>query len=426
MRVAAVCLFAFAWLSTAAVAAECPGNPEALGVSRVIAVDPTEHIRIGTMQYRETLPLEEGEVVLTFDDGPLPPYTKRVLEILASECVKATFFLVGRMAQAYPEVARQIHAAGHTIGTHSQNHPLTFNHMPVEKVEQEIDQGIASVTAALGSADQVAPFFRVPGLLRADDVESYLASRSLMTWSADFPADDWRRIGPAEIARRALTRLEAKGKGVLLLHDIHPATVLALPILFKELKARGYRIVQVVPASADHPKTATLPSQWLLKPSKDLAIDSWPRTTAEIPASAALPRLPAPGQHVFGIGRPFEIAATLSSPVEQKTAAVGRHKKQPPPSSLWPRYTRPPSILDLVSREELPVPNLESFGYPRVPAELPLPLPQRRAAAPLPASEFAELRPAVKEEPADITASIGRRSGAWPVTTATIPNAGFP
>ena len=75
-------------------AAECQRKSDALGTSRTLVIDPTEHIRLGMMQYPETLPLAEREVVLTFDDGPLPPYTSRVLDILASECVKATFFLV--------------------------------------------------------------------------------------------------------------------------------------------------------------------------------------------------------------------------------------------------------------------------------------------------------------------------------------------
>ena len=83
-----------------AEAAECPGHPGALGVSRTIVLNPTEHPRLGTLQYDESLPLNDHEVVLTFDDGPLPPYTSRVLDTLAAECVKATFFLVGRMAQA--------------------------------------------------------------------------------------------------------------------------------------------------------------------------------------------------------------------------------------------------------------------------------------------------------------------------------------
>ena len=96
------CVFA-----AAAAAGECPGNPQALGTARTITVDATEHIRIGTMQYAETLPLGPREVVLTFDDGPMPGYSARVLDILAAECVKATFFIVGRQAQAFPQLVRR-------------------------------------------------------------------------------------------------------------------------------------------------------------------------------------------------------------------------------------------------------------------------------------------------------------------------------
>src|SRR5207342_1370162 len=84
-------------------AADCPGNPNALGTSRVLAIDPQDYYpRIGTVQYSRSLPLEDREVVLTFDDGPLPPYTNRVLDVLAEHCVKANYFLVGRMARGYP------------------------------------------------------------------------------------------------------------------------------------------------------------------------------------------------------------------------------------------------------------------------------------------------------------------------------------
>ena len=110
-----------------------------------------KHPRIGSMQYGETLPLKDHEVVLTFDDGPLPHNSNKVLDILASECVKATFFIVGRMANVYPDGVRKLRAAGHTIGTHSQNHPLSFNRMTVEQAKKEVDDGIASVTAALGA-----------------------------------------------------------------------------------------------------------------------------------------------------------------------------------------------------------------------------------------------------------------------------------
>jgi peptidoglycan/xylan/chitin deacetylase (PgdA/CDA1 family) len=192
-----------------ALAGDCPGNPGALGTSRTLVVDPREHPRIGTMQYGETLPLEDHEVVLTFDDGPLPRNSNQVLAILASQCVKATFFTIGRMAHENPEGVRKLRAAGHSIGTHSENHPLSMNKMPIERARQEIDDGIASTAAALGDPAAVAPFFRIPGLLRAEAVEDYLASQGIQTWSADFLADDWRHVSSARVFDLAMSRLEA-------------------------------------------------------------------------------------------------------------------------------------------------------------------------------------------------------------------------
>ena len=273
--------------TAAGYASDCPGNPNALGTSRVIAVDPAEHARLGTMQYSETLPLADHEVVITFDDGPLPPYSTRALDILAHECVKATYFLVGSMARAYPDVARRIYAEGHTIGTHSQNHPMIFNRMSIDRVQYEVESGINSVKAAIGNPKAVAPFFRIPGLARTNEVESYLHGQGLMTWSADFPADDWKHIQASEIIKRALSRIEAKGRGILLLHDIQPATVLALPTLLRELKARGYHIVHIVPAGVDRMKTATAPQDWM-PIHRRLGKQGWPRVAAKAAAASAL------------------------------------------------------------------------------------------------------------------------------------------
>src|SRR5690242_16012767 len=153
-----------------ALAASCP-RPDALGISRTLVVDAKAHPLIGSMQYRETLPLNDGEVVLTFDDGPLPKYSDQVLEILAAQCVKATFFTVGRMAQANPEGVRKLRDAGHTIATHTQSHPYAMSRLSMDRARAEIDAGIASVTAALGEGAAVSPFFRIPGLSRNDGIE---------------------------------------------------------------------------------------------------------------------------------------------------------------------------------------------------------------------------------------------------------------
>jgi peptidoglycan/xylan/chitin deacetylase (PgdA/CDA1 family) len=269
MRVASpwifgLCLICYPCSSAPAQAATCNGKSDALGTSRVIAVDPKEHTRIGTMQYPETLPLADHEIVLSFDDGPSPRYTDPILDTLASECVKATFFMVGGMARTFPTEARRVFTEGHTIGTHSFRHPFTFQKMSEDEAGAEINRGIEAVAAALGDSADVAPFFRVPGFLTSKSTEAALASRGLMTWSTDFAADDWRRISSDEIVKRALSRIEARGRGILLLHDIHQHTVDALPIILKELKQRGYKIVQIVAANTDVAETVTTPEQWLM------------------------------------------------------------------------------------------------------------------------------------------------------------------
>ncbi len=305
----------------------CP-NPNALGTSRTLVID-TSHPRLGALQYRETLPLGPHEVVLTFDDGPLPPSSTKILDILKSECVKATYFLVGEMAQNFPDVVRRIRDEGHTIGTHSYDHPLTFHTMPLAKAEKEINGGIDAVSKALGNPAEVAPFFRIPGLLRSEAVENYLASRSLVTWSVDFDADDWfRHITANEIARRAISRIESKGRGMLLLHDIHPATVTALPIILKELKARGYHIVHVVPAQPGRPVTVTEAQQW------QVAASSSARRTA-----AAAPRPIAP-RTAAGSPRP---ASAKLTPAGTKTRRVTTGENFAPVGHELSLSGRPPS-----------------------------------------------------------------------------------
>jgi peptidoglycan/xylan/chitin deacetylase (PgdA/CDA1 family) len=341
-----------------AVAADCPGNPTALGVSRTIVVDPTEHAKLGGLQYRESLPLEDREVVLTFDDGPLPPYTNRILDVLASECVKATFFLVGRMATAYPQQVRRVYNEGHTVANHSQNHPFTFRKMTVDQAAREIEDGFTSIRSALGNPEAVAPFFRIPGLLRQDSVEQYLAEHNVMTWSVDAVADDWMHINNHEVVRRAMNRLEAKGRGILLLHDIQPATALALPELLAQLKARGFKIVHVVPAGADRPKTVTTPEQWVLRHEPP---GIWPRVLATN-SSAAAPGFGAPSPQSFGASA--RVGAAV--PVTLVGGPAGRRidDGQEPAQPAWPW---PGSIKTspLPDAEVLSVPAMENFRYAR-------------------------------------------------------------
>jgi peptidoglycan/xylan/chitin deacetylase (PgdA/CDA1 family) len=297
--------------------------------------------------------------VLTFDDGPLPPYTDRILEILAAECVKATYFLVGRMARSFPDLARRIYDEGHTVGTHSQNHPFTFHVMSTDRAAREIEDGFESTRAALGDPEAVAPFFRSPGLLRANSVENYLASRGIMTWSADVPADDWRRISAKEVVRRTIERLEAKGKGIILLHDIQPVTVLALPALLRELRARGFRVVHVVPSMPDRPKTLTQPEQWLLTTgARARAKKPWPQVVA--PALAEQSGLPVTSSSSFGMSDPQGPKQT-ASPItsERSGTALARGQVPLPPQPPWPRIV---DAADAAKKTDLPAPSADNFS----------------------------------------------------------------
>jgi len=330
-------------------AAECPAD--ALGVSRTITVDPSEHRLVGSWQYGESLPLNDHEVVLTFDDGPLPPYTDRVLDLLAAECVKATFFMVGRMVQAYPAAVRRVYDEGHTIANHSQTHPFTFHKMSVDQASHEIEGGFSSLRSALGDPKAIAPFFRFPGLLRQTSVEQYLAAHNYMTWSVDLAADDWTHINNREVARRAISRLEARGKGILLLHDIQPATALAMPEILKELKARGFKIVHVVPATPDRPKTVTEPELWAARRGPEPKV--WPRISV-VGMESADTVLAAPSPASFGI--------ETFGPVT-KVAMAQSLERQSDAGPVWPAAVAYAVPADA---EVLPIPAAHNFRYSRV------------------------------------------------------------
>jgi peptidoglycan/xylan/chitin deacetylase (PgdA/CDA1 family) len=327
--------------------ANCPGHPDALGTSRVLALDPTEYPRIGRMQYPDSLPLSDKEVVLTFDDGPLLPYSNQILDVLASQCVKATYFLVGEMARAFPATVRRIYEEGHTIGTHSEDHPTRFGQLPVEKMRHEIDWGISDVSAGLGDSKYLAPFFRIPGLARSDLVESELAARGLTVFSSDADADDWHhRISGQQIIALAMRRLEARGKGILLLHDIHPRTVAALPGLLKQLKDKGFHIVQVVPAAsyviamASKPPARSLALTLTGEPTigddgKRGAQPRWPHVVANVAPDHSL--LPVPDASAFepdavtteditDVHWPAQAEVKRPSPAKSQVLASRKHK----------------------------------------------------------------------------------------------------
>jgi len=237
-------------------AAPCPGNPDALGTARVLDVDPALTPRVGRKQFPQTLPLAPREVVLTFDDGPWPGTTERVLDTLRQECVRATFFLIGRNAQAHPALAQRALAEGHTVAYHSFSHPM-LDHMPLAAAQADIDRGIAAVNSALfGQADHApaTSFFRFPYFASSPPLLDWLERRRMAVFGADLWASDWNPMSPDQELALILGRVEETRGGIVLFHDTKAQTAAMLPAFLRALKARGYAIVDVVDAGA-HPRT---------------------------------------------------------------------------------------------------------------------------------------------------------------------------
>ena len=238
-----------AW-TTAAGAATCP-RPDALGTSRILAVDAATTPRVGLKSFPQTLPLEDHEVVLTFDDGPWPATTPKVLAALASECVHATFFLIGKPASEHPDLVRRIAAEGHTIGTHTWTHRSLAKIKPEEAVA-EIDHGISAVETVLhgvATTKPGTPFFRFPGFESTPATLELLQSRGIVVFGADLWASDWNPMTPAQELELVTGRLQAAGKGIILLHDPKARTAAMLPAFLRYLKDNHYRVVHLVPAA---------------------------------------------------------------------------------------------------------------------------------------------------------------------------------
>ena len=243
---------ALAVFATPSPGAAAPCRADALGTSRILAVDAATTPRVGRKHFPDTLPLADKELVLTFDDGPWPTTTPKVLDALKAECVRATFFLLGRNTDAHPALARRASAEGHTIGHHTYSHPL-LNALPLAKAEAEIDRGIARDEFALTGVTRrqpSTPFFRFPGFASSQPLLDRLQDRGIVVFGADVWASDWEPMTPDAQLQKLLQRIEHVRRGIVLLHDTKAQTAAMLPGLLRELKMRGYRIVHVVPANA--------------------------------------------------------------------------------------------------------------------------------------------------------------------------------
>jgi peptidoglycan-N-acetylglucosamine deacetylase len=254
------------------VAAACP--PEALGVARTLEVGTSGGLQVGLKTYPRSLVLDDREIVLTFDDGPSAQTTPKVLDALAKECVKATFFLIGRNAEALPALVKREIAEGHTVGHHTFSHPAaTLRGLSESAAQEEILRGFeADDKAAYGTASGAPKvrFFRFPGFADTPALIAWLSAKNIAVFGADLWVSDWTPMMPETELALILSRLEKEKRGILLLHDTKEQTAAMLPDLLQELKKRGYKIVNIVPGTKPTP-TRAAPESWTSATEKIIA-----------------------------------------------------------------------------------------------------------------------------------------------------------
>ena len=220
-------------------------NPDALGIARVVEIDTTGGPGFGFEHFKQLDFLREKEVVLTFDDGPWPENTPSVLKTLANECTTGIFFSIGKHATYYPEILKQVAAAGHTIGTHTWSHAtLTNKKLTEDQRKEEIEKGFSAVKWALGGVSP-SPFFRFPALQHPPEMVTYLGTRNIAMFSCDLDSFDFKARNAQQVIDVTMKKLDKQGKGIILMHDFHKHTAEALPALLRKLKEGGYKVVQM-------------------------------------------------------------------------------------------------------------------------------------------------------------------------------------
>jgi len=271
----AVALAALTLGVRAARADDC--GPDKLGTSRVIEVGTQSGLQVGLKTYPQTIPLSDHEVILTFDDGPAANTTPEILNALADQCVRATFFEIGRNAEELPEIARREVLEGHTVAHHTYSHPQpTLRYLPGGDAAARADvlHGMIAVEKAAYGQDFSAgepkdlknlklhtPWFRFPGFADTADLRDWFDANNVGIFGVDLWASDWIKMTPDEELKVVMSRLDRLGKGMLLLHDNHPWTADMVPMLLKELKVKGYRVVHMIPGPGTGP-TVAAPKGW--------------------------------------------------------------------------------------------------------------------------------------------------------------------
>jgi peptidoglycan/xylan/chitin deacetylase (PgdA/CDA1 family) len=229
----------------------------------VICVAATAALWVGLLAYLVTFnrgqffvsTLYEGardkaQIAFTFDDGPDPGYTPRILDVLREQGVKATFFVVGRCADAHPELVLRIAREGHLVASHTYSHSNTFHLWPARRMAADIARGIETIERLVGLRPR---YFRPPQGLRVPTLNQALSSLSAPPWCVTWTVRGLDTVSrsPSTIVARIERRL-APG-AIIALHDgstlggfrDRSATIEALRILLGTCRARGLSCVRL-------------------------------------------------------------------------------------------------------------------------------------------------------------------------------------
>jgi peptidoglycan/xylan/chitin deacetylase (PgdA/CDA1 family) len=410
-------VFVFAFLSGLPVSAQaedaCPRNGT-LGVSRTVEIDTTGGPGFGMEHYKAYDFLQDKEVVLTFDDGPQKFSTEAVLKALGDECVKATFFSIGKMALGYPEIIREVSKAGHTVGTHTWSHKAIGKLKTFEEGRAEIERGVSGVHRAVGGP--VAPFFRFPTLVDTKEAVAYLGKRNIAMFSTDIDSVDYKPQSVDHLVKSVTAKLDKRGKGIILMHDIHKRTAQALPLILAHLKAKGYKIVHLTPKA---PVVALAEfDETIEKEAKGL-----PQVGAERPMSSVV-------KTVGGTASKEDTASSATEPEGMPgPAEEGTHADEHPSSAPLPAFpsTATPAEKPSVAPETSPPssnepsPGKQSLNEPSNAAPAaPEPTGDLQAshAAPVTSSETAAAAPPPPMATASVVRTVPEHGEAVPAQPA--------
>ena len=304
-------------LTESSHAKSCKGQ-DRLGVHRTVNLNTSGGKRYGSSHGRDVRFLKKKEVVLTFDDGPVPTTTNKILHELEQHCAKATFFMVGSMVRANPSTAKRVAAKGHTIGVHSDTHQnlgLVGGGVAVP----DVDRSIKTIKSTISR--NYAPFFRFPYLSENQAVNRHLAGKGYGVFAIDVDSKDYKFSSTNSLVNRVMSELKRQGdRGIILLHDIKKVTANGIGPLLDRLHQDGYKLVHIKGRGKgiDRESFVVASATWQIKDkTKGPLVVLANRTRGDGSSFAQ-------GERTFALAQPSSVEQNVSRKAPKRNSAIKR------------------------------------------------------------------------------------------------------